>query len=883
MSKSYKPPRNTAGKITGKTGISFKSDITFNIMQREPTRFFPLLQLVITILSTVSVICMTIDYLNFSLSKGYLRTDILPVIMVVCLCAAAFTVLNYAKSIFGKIIGAGYLIINAVFIMKNLKSAVMGFMKVAYTYALGAKLNEPFFAAQVKDALPTDLDMFFIAFGFIITLGISLSCIHKINFPLLFIFTFPFFELGAFWGWQASEWTVIVMISCWLVNLTLNLINHTTKKKNSHNTFAIYQRKKTFYLTSENVKQKFYGYAAAFTALLTAAVFLISSLIPYSLTEYRPERFTELRRDISNGFKDFTRQVSDNSIFSSNMFPGRGKNIGGTNGGKLGLYDEITFSGLTALRVKTDLFEKPMYLRGYVGNKYSRNRWDASELADELEPYKNKILDRGYDKLYDIYTKDEYFGSSIYIDKDITIKTVNANKDVIYAPYFANYSDCDIIAKQEYEGMASPKKSKKNDEYSLKFNSILSSDWQTAIFNAQTYSQNSEASPDVYDEEVYKDEYRNFPVELEPILKDICESAEVYNYPYDIVYQIDSLKEYLSSQGFIYTLKPGVTPADRDFIEYFLTEQKQGYCTYYASAAVMLMRYLGYPARYVEGYVIQPSQYNKETSQIRVTDRCAHAWCEVYIDGLGWLPVEFTPGYDDGNVNLTDEDKETNKPEDSSSSRPDVSSSSDTSSSKSSSSNMSSSSKPSSSKNNAVSSSQSHKSDNSINAGAVTGSGSGSGSAFNTSDEEHSAGITLIIITMIFITAVAAVALIKRRTELAKTALKMGSKDKKKSIIFCYKLYLKYLKLIEITADGNITDSQMSDSIAKQMNETLPKQVKAFTDLSEMAIYAYMSDAEFDDGDAEQARKAVEDIQTAVYGQLNAYAKFTAKWVYNLY
>lgn len=84
-----------------------------------------------------------------------------------------------------------------------------------------------------------------------------------------------------------------------------------------------------------------------------------------------------------------------------------------------------------------------------------------------------------------------------------------------------------------------------------------------------------------------------------------------------------------------------VTPAGEDFVNYFLTTSKRGYCMHYASAATLLLRYLGVPARYVSGYAADVVA----GKTVSVPDQNAHAWVEVYVDGYGWAPVEVTPGF----------------------------------------------------------------------------------------------------------------------------------------------------------------------------------------------------------------------------------------------
>ena len=94
-----------------------------------------------------------------------------------------------------------------------------------------------------------------------------------------------------------------------------------------------------------------------------------------------------------------------------------------------------------------------------------------------------------------------------------------------------------------------------------------------------------------------------------------------------------------------YTRTPGALPesiaSPEDFLDYFLLENKKGYCSYFATAFVLLARAEGIPARYVEGFCVPI----KGTEPTTVYGNQAHAWPEVYIQGVGWIPFEPTPGY----------------------------------------------------------------------------------------------------------------------------------------------------------------------------------------------------------------------------------------------
>ena len=106
-------------------------------------------------------------------------------------------------------------------------------------------------------------------------------------------------------------------------------------------------------------------------------------------------------------------------------------------------------------------------------------------------------------------------------------------------------------------------------------------------------------------------------------------------------------------------------------MEYFLTESKKAYCSYYASAAAILLRSVGIPTRYVEGVYVPKENIQKavETGgEIQVKDEDLHAWIEVFDERYGFVPVEVTPGR--GEEDMTVHNEQSNNPENNDSSEP---------------------------------------------------------------------------------------------------------------------------------------------------------------------------------------------------------------------
>ena len=88
-----------------------------------------------------------------------------------------------------------------------------------------------------------------------------------------------------------------------------------------------------------------------------------------------------------------------------------------------------------------------------------------------------------------------------------------------------------------------------------------------------------------------------------------------------------------------YDLNTARVPLDEDFVLWFLRESETGYCVHFASAATVMLRAIGIPARYATGYVA----YCRAGQTVLVTSDTAHAWVEYYVNG-NWIPLEVTPG-----------------------------------------------------------------------------------------------------------------------------------------------------------------------------------------------------------------------------------------------
>ena len=91
-------------------------------------------------------------------------------------------------------------------------------------------------------------------------------------------------------------------------------------------------------------------------------------------------------------------------------------------------------------------------------------------------------------------------------------------------------------------------------------------------------------------------------------------------------------------QNFRYSLT--TDPGHGDPVSGFILGRKAAHCEFFASAAVILMRCAGVPARYITGYYAHESA-GAGVTVVRQQD--AHAWAEAWVSPSGWATVDATP------------------------------------------------------------------------------------------------------------------------------------------------------------------------------------------------------------------------------------------------
>lgn len=114
-------------------------------------------------------------------------------------------------------------------------------------------------------------------------------------------------------------------------------------------------------------------------------------------------------------------------------------------------------------------------------------------------------------------------------------------------------------------------------------------------------------------------------------------AAQRVQFSSDLAFAQSVLRMF-NEQPYFYTLEPPLLGDDS--VDEFLFTTQRGFCSHYASAFALMMRYANIPARVVTGY--QGGEWNEEVKYLNVYQYDAHAWTEIWINGSGWVRVDPT-------------------------------------------------------------------------------------------------------------------------------------------------------------------------------------------------------------------------------------------------
>ena len=313
--------------------------------------------------------------------------------------------------------------------------------------------------------------------------------------------------------------------------------------------------------------------------------------------------------------------------------------------GELDIANELLASSDDMLTVTTGQ-EKALYLRAFTGSVFDRaNRWwdilPDSAYSGEYAGLLDWLHSQGFDPFTQV-ARYYALGDSAPEANPLTVKVQKANRAYWYAP--ATLTDTGK-AREWKDSCLETSGPFGQRNYTM-----------TEVSDARpaelTVAEDWVAAPETDDQRRYAEAeavYRAFVYDrytaVDADYYDLMQQYfwKDYDSESDGVYSAISRVRRVLADYAVYNDAPEAAPEGADPVEYFLSGKGTGNAVQYATVTVLALRAHGIPARYAEGYYLSADASAPGT--VTLTGKDAHAWAEVYFDGVGWLPLDTTPGH----------------------------------------------------------------------------------------------------------------------------------------------------------------------------------------------------------------------------------------------
>ncbi len=492
--------------------------------------------------------------------------------------------------------------------------------------------------------------IFTIGLGFLILLVLSMTFYKKRSIVYYMLLTFPFFVFPYFVGYVGFYTETIIYLT------TLAAVLATGQGKHNY--------------MSQRLRDRISLYAAGIVLLCTILGFFI----------YTPDKF---EKNIES-HKEIKRDFTALSLLSGeDLMEWMKANFSASaiDYGSVGNKDQVVYNGTKLLEIRPTLItDSSLYLKGFVGDKYKDGHWYSNNREEsyrkDLEALRKTI--GGSPEIWPKTLEDDLAippenavrsdtgwllsAESWFLKGSLSIKNIALGRGKTVIPYYlmedvtydedgnVQYKGGIQYTTEYYCRLIDRFHRYYAEQRSFELLNEKENDISQRILNTQKSILDfvSKYYLDIPDT-IEKDTFSDFDTWCKNHFVDEKSHARI---------KVKAVQSYLTSSGkFDYTLAPGKTPDGKDSIDYFINEHKKGYCVHFASAAVLLLRHLGVPARFVEGVFIENERLvryvNKKESYVAVLDQDAHAWVEVYMKDTGFMPIDFTPGRaDDSDDNL---------------------------------------------------------------------------------------------------------------------------------------------------------------------------------------------------------------------------------------
>jgi len=638
------------------------TDKSYGYLIPEIPRSFSTGRTAICLIKALLVFCASFGTIGSILSAFDMPVNMIAILSFLIIASLILAFLHYNHVLFN----ICYPLLFFVFAFSILKNriyvnsgyqAVLNIIKEAYGEYFDLAFTRQATEAITHRYTTITFTMVFLGFFLVVLLNIAISTYMSTFWTIAL--TFPFLQFGLYIEKNPSPLYIFLLLFAYISVAFFKNSGHFQLSENQKKDYPFVKKKNL-------LLYKGHGKTMGQLVSLCLALSFGLTLISYpALSVKLPNA------DKASALKAYTDKGIQNLVQNgiTGMF-NRYEATGGISGGLLGGVSSVRSDYETDLEVTfVPTSMDTIYLKAFTGATYTSTKWLEPSYSEA--PLQDAL---GMDSYHDYsYFTAHLEANRLALFKELNpykalygkmeIKNIGADDSYQYVPYYtANESNLGgYIHNSILYGSFSKQESYTLSyyPYSQDFSKIMAPGYDQLRNSSATNEQQKTYMQyyDLFSKLHYSDVPTHATVALEKIKEEIGEADSLSG-------QLALIQSYFE-ENYPYSLSPGATPYREDFVTYFLEKQKKGYCAHFATAGTLLCRLYGIPARYVEGYIININNladaslkegealenwlYGTSSLEdtgvitVSVPDANAHAWTEIYVEGFGWMPVDFTP------------------------------------------------------------------------------------------------------------------------------------------------------------------------------------------------------------------------------------------------
>lgn len=291
---------------------------------------------------------------------------------------------------------------------------------------------------------------------------------------------------------------------------------------------------------------------------------------------------------------------------------------------------ENEMSSSNEVRLKVTM-SKPecIYLKGYTGSVWENGKWNILKSTSYSNEYEGMIKGYCQQEFHPLAQLNSYNQMASFVanaevkseEVQMSVRNISAFRKYTYIPYGISFDSLMEMRESNQDIYIPGTTSEKLEDNYYSASVLNTTQDYFLIYNRETWlNENSDVNVETGKYRIAEADYRKF------VHKFYVPKEKAPNI--NLVDETKKIRETVKKKG--EETEDDWTSAD------------------YSTEAVTLYRELGIPTRYVEGYIADARAEEMGADScyhVDVQAQNAHAWVEIYKDGVGWIPVDVTPGF----------------------------------------------------------------------------------------------------------------------------------------------------------------------------------------------------------------------------------------------